>query len=242
VIERGRFHTEEGDTTLKAGPFTLINTGGFSEKQMEDVAKVVEKAAQQLSRVGLSRVCYGNIQVTNTIGRSARILAFYLKGRDELFVRANLRGSQAPAVASVIHELGHRLHFKFLAGKDRQIQEIYEVIADRNRQALWDMRQDPSKRPKPGDTIPEGRKTWVVGPEGVQVNSRGQAGVIVELQSDPKKRAIIRLEEWFKQKGDLAFVSPYAEKNHEENFAEMVAHYALGTLPDDQEPLLKNVL
>ena len=79
VIASGKLHTEEGSTTtLKAGPFTLINTGGFSNEIMETVAKVVAKAASTLASKGLGRLCYGNVQVTNTVGRSARILAFGL--------------------------------------------------------------------------------------------------------------------------------------------------------------------
>ena len=241
VLAYGKTHEEGSGTTVTAGPFTLVNTGGFSDKQMADVVKVVEKAAKELSKVGLSKICYGDIQVTNTIGRSSKILAFYRIDKDELYIRANLKGKQGPALHSVIHELGHRLHFKFLRGKDSEIRSMYDIIADRDRQALWDAMKDPGKLPKPGDTLQEGsRKTWVV--DEVKTNFKGEQGVIVYLESKPEKKAVIKLQEWFKHKKDLAFVSPYAGKNHEENFAEMLANYVLGTLPDDQVNLLKIVL
>lgn len=242
VIARGKLHEEEGSgTTWKAGPFVLVNTGGFSEQIMEDVARVVEKAANMLTAKGLSRVCYGDIQVTNTVGRSARILAFYLVNKDELYVRANLKGKQGPAIASIVHELGHRLHYKFLRSKDNEIKAIYKRIGDKNDEHLAELSRDSTKHPKPGDTLVEGRKTYRV--VSVELHPRTWEQVVkLERVDDPKQKARITLKGWFGNQGELEFVTPYARTSYEENFAEMIAHYCLGTLPDYQVEMLKTVI
>ena len=240
VLARGQKHNEESGTTFKAGPFTLINAGGFSDKVMEDVAQVVTKAAQQLTSKGLGKVCYGTIQATNTVGRSTRILAFYLVNKDEMFVRANLKGKQGPAITSIVHELGHRLHYKFLRSKDTQIQAIYRRIGDKNDERLRELSKDKSKLPQPGETIVEGKKTYRV--LGVELNDRWEQVVRLELIDDPRQKARITLKGWFSNKGESEYVSPYAATSYSENFAEMVAHYCQGTLPNDQVEMLESVL
>lgn len=246
LLKSGKFHSDEGSTTLvKAGPFTLVNTGGFSDKMMADVAKVVVKAAQLLSGHGFSKVCYGNVQVTNTVSSSTRVLAFYTPSRDELFIRANLRGKQGPALLSVIHELGHRLHLKFLKSNDREIKELYAAIGDRDRQLLWELRQDPDKHPKPGDTLRQGNSTYVVTQKELH-RQGGQLHVSVTRQVKfgelPGPERTIKLDDWFKVTDQLAFVTAYAGTNYKENFAEMIAYYCTGRLPDDQVEMLKTVL
>lgn len=245
ILANGKRHTDEGsDTTLQAGPFTLINAGGFDAKMMEDVAKVVEKASQLLTRKGLGKVCYGNIQVTNTVGRSASILAFYVVNNDELFVRANLRGKQGPALHSVIHELGHRLHFRFLKSKDAEIRQMYARIGGKHTDQLRELVYDRSKVPAPGETLKDGRQIWVS--DGEVVFKGTKPMLRVHLQGKAEVKAAVPLATWFEHTGVGAsvggFVTPYAKKNHQENFAEMVAHYCLGTLPGDQVGMLEEIL
>jgi len=245
VIASGKLHADEGaDTKMKAGPFTLINTGGFSEEKMEEAAKVVEKAAKLLKSKGLGKVCYGDIQVTNTVKRSTRVLAFYMIHKDELYIRANLRGKQGPAVESVVHELGHRLHYKFLRSKDKEIQGIYAALKDDDERVRWKLREDPDLAPKIGVTISEKGSTYVV----TGIGYRGNKPMIeLALESDPSYISRVSFENWYnlqnQNKGaGSAFVSPYAKTKYEENFAEMIAHYCHDTLPDDQVEMLETVL
>ena len=248
VVRGGKLHTEEGsETTMEAGPFMLINAGGFDAKKMETAQKVVEQAAKKLKSKGLGKVCYGSVQVTNTIGRSTRVLAFYLVNKDQMFVRANLRGKLGPAVMSVTHELGHRLHFKYLKSKDQQIQDIYDRIKGQEDAKLEEALEDPAKSvPPTGSTIQEGRKTWEV--IGWERNFRTMGiDIKLVLQQDPERKVKARLplRAWLKSNSSgsgVSFVSNYASTNHEENFAEMIAHYCEGLLPDDQVEMLKEVL
>lgn len=240
VVAKGTLHTDS-DTTLTAGPFTLINTGGFDAKQMEVAQKVVIQAAKALQSKGLGKVCYGDIQITNSIDNSTRTLAFYLIGKDEMYVRANLKGKQGPAVTSVIHELGHRLHYKYLKSKDAELKEIYRSIKNQENAQLKEYLQDKSQHPKPGETIKEGRTTYVV--TGLGYNRRTyEPTVELENEKDPNRKASLPLKAWFQNKGHaMAFVSNYASTTYEENFAEMIAFYCEGLLPDDQVAMLKGL-
>lgn len=229
VLEAGVVH-EEGSWT--AGSFNLINTGGFPDKAMQDVVKIVEKADRLLRSKGLGKVCYGDVHITNTVRKSTRVLAFYAINTDDLFIRANLKGKQGPALQSVVHELAHRLHFKFLKSKNAEINQIYYKLSGQERDAI----QDKENWPSPGDEFTEGRRTFIVD-QVVYPN------VLLHKKDDPLKKFRAPLSSWVTTKsGASAFVTPYAKTSAQENFAEMVAFYCEDMLPDDQVQMLKQVL
>lgn len=238
------------DVTLRAGPFTLVNTGGFDGKTMQQVAGVVEKAAQLMSEKGLGRVLYGEMHVSNTVSR-ANVLAFYLVQKDEMFIRANLKGKEGTAVRTVIHELGHRLHYKFLKGKDREIQGMYLRIGRAHSQGERDLREmvmkDPALKPTIGDTLKATNGDFTI--TGFDY---GRGGFIVKVVSatDPKVTGKLSLDAYIRMKGIKAppsekasgYVTGYAAKNHDENFAEMIAEWCLGHLPKDQVEMLEAIV
>jgi hypothetical protein len=245
---RGQAQTDAAPDELRAGPFRVVNTGGFDDKTMVEAQAVVEKANQLLQAKGLGRICYGDVLVSRTLTKQ-NVLAFYLVEKDELFVRANLRGKQHDAVRTICHELGHRLHFKFLKSKDRDIQSIYAKIA---RKTSWVDKKDKIQEVLkdhpilPGDTLvgKANRIYEVVG------TGYGRGGLQVELRrkDDPSQKAHIGLEGYLMTKGLLttqdlsSFVTGYAAKDHEENFAEMIAYWCQDKLPEDQVEMLKTVL
>ena len=237
VVEQGVSHAEEGDTVWKAGPFELVNTGGFPDKVMQEAKRVAELSAQHLTSRGLSRVCYGKIQVTNTVHKSTRVLAFYMRNTDELFIRANLKGKQGPAVTSLTHELGHRLHRRFLKSKDREIQNIYQTLLRGEDKRLDAMLDDKSWWPDPGEEFVEGQRTYIV--ENVVYPN-----VLLYRKDDPTRKARTPLKGWLslQTREESDFVSSYAKTSYSENFAEMIAHYCEGTLPEPQVNMLKGVL
>lgn len=240
VLAQNKHHKDEtgtatSETVIKAGPFNLINTGGFSEKAMEEAARVCIEAARRLTAQGLGRVCYGDIQVTNTVGRSTRVLAFYMVKSDEMYVRANLKGKAGPACESVMHELGHRLQFKFLSGKKQEIDSIYRTLDDKDDTTISAVRRNPELHPKPGDTISD--SAGVITATGMYRDLAGNAFVLAEQKS---KKFKVALGDWLKYK-HTSFVSTYARTSPEENFAEMVASLGMGTLPKDQEAMLSSI-
>lgn len=234
----------------KAGPFTIVNTGGFDEKVIAECAKVVETSAHLLQGHGMGQVCYGDVLISNTLSKKT-VLAFYLVDKDEMFVRANLNGHEHDAVRTVCHELGHRLYFKFLSGKKREIAGFYYNISHKESaarsQAVNKIFQDPSLKPKPGDVFIDKGTEYVV--TKLDFN---RAGWVVEMadKTNPRQGARISLEGYAVKKGILpqdgtipsGFVTAYAKTNAEENFAEMVAYYCMGKLPADQVEMLKSVL
>ncbi len=239
---------------VRAGPFTLVNTGGFNDAVMAECLKVVEIAAHQLTSHGLGKVCYGDVLISNTLMKS-NVLAFYLLQKDEMFVRANLKGKEGAAVETVVHELGHRLMYKFLTSKHHEIEQIYRTIAQKSSaaraEAIIQVLKDPALTPKHGDSFvsSKGEEFTVT---GIEVPPRG--AVVVKLvakdQPDPRVtvKAKIPLEAYAAAKGILpkikhtGFVTNYASTDAAENFAEMVAYYCAGKLPEDQVEMLKAVI
>ena len=244
----------EAPEKVKAGPFTLINTGGFNDKIIAECAKVVETSAHLLQSHGLGQVCYGDVLISNTLMKS-NVLAFYLIQKDELFVRANLRGKEGAAVLTVLHELGHRLSFKFLKDKHHEIANIYNQIARKEstskKDALERIWNDPTLKPKRGDEVKDSKgNEYVV--SGWDY-SRGQIVVQLVAKDQPApgvvQKARINLEGYAALKGILpkeekpsGFVTAYAKTNDQENFAEMIAHYCVGKLHEDQVEMLKALL
>jgi len=233
--------------TWASGPFRLLNTGGFDDKTMEDCAQVVEKATQLLKAKGLGKVCYGDIMISNAIGRSSRILAFYMPGKDEMFVRANLKNVKADAVQTVIHELAHRLQAKFLSGKQRQINMMYQIIdrksKDSDREKLQAILDNPELQPKPGDRVTNSKGLTY------EVDKVIYDEVQVHLVDEPKVRGRLKLLGYVQMKGiDVnipersGFVTHYAGKDADENFAEMVAFYCLDKLAPDQVEMLEPII
>ena len=150
----------EGDADdvakVKAGPFTLINTGGFSEDVMKTVADVVKKAADYASTSGVGQVCYGEVHVTNKISKG-NVLAFYMISQDEMFVRADASTSEKH-MHTLLHELGHRYQYKFLKNK-QAIERMYSQIKYK-----WHRDEILKMKPQKGETLtdPKSKKVYVV--------------------------------------------------------------------------------
>jgi hypothetical protein len=238
IVENGKGHEESG-TSQEAGPFTLVNTGGFSDKVMTDVAQVVQQSAKLLQKKGLGKLCYGKIQVTNTIQRSTRVLAFYQRNTDELYIRANFKGGKIAAVRSVCHELGHRLFYKFLQSKKNEIQRIYVILKGQESDRVDQLVGDKSAWPSLGEEYQEGRRTFIV-------DDVNYLAVRLYQKDDPSRRFKLPLKSWMLNKMQDAtsgtFVSRYASTDPSENFAEMIAFYAQDLLPEAQVNMLEGIL
>jgi len=243
-VDKGQLHSSPDATTkLKAGSFTLINTGGFDDDLMKGVVETVEKAEHAMRGIGLGKVCYGDIMVTKTIKSKTTVAAFYVLVNDEMFVRANVK-PHWDTVQVVCHELAHRYQNKFLKGKQREIDDIYRQISRASR-----ITEDfPIEMyPMAGDTIvdPKYGELQVVKPDyskqSVKLISDQMPGVSLSLP----------LAAWLKAKHiqwpphddtKLQWVTGYAKKDPDENFAEMVSFHALGKLPPPLISLLEPLL
>lgn len=233
------------DAKLKAGPFNLVNTGGFSEAVMAGVAEVVEKAARLIAAKGYGKICYGDILVSKKVGR-ASVLAFYMKDSDEMFVRAGLR-MNVDSVQTVLHELGHRLRYKFLAGKGRELATVYDRYKMRKEFKLDQGAFDPSLLPAIGEEVSYKGEELIV-----KAIDHFKRKIVLVPKADPQGRrtlstdfegfnVLFRGKEESRTKPD-GFVTPYAGKSAEENFAELFSFYCLDELSPDQIKDLESIL
>lgn len=234
VLSEGKAHTSEGEgaTSLRAGPFLVVNTGGFDAESMAQKVKLVEECTDLLHKIGLGKVCYGNVLITNRLTSDAYTQAFYLIASDELFIRGDTKVTMS-GVQAVCHELAHRYHHKFLGASNRDVRALYAKI--KSQQAGVDL-----PTPNIGEVI-----KWK-GEDLTVVSIDRQHGQIrMKIPEEPKYTFSLAISAYAHSKGFQAskFVTPYAEKGGpSENFAEMVAFYAMGKLPPDQVEILKPLL
>jgi hypothetical protein len=267
IIAQGKQHSSEGEgaTQLKAGPFTLVNTGGFSPEQMQNIAKLAAEAAQKMEGIGLGKVCYGEVLLTNRIDRPDWA-AFYVIAKDEMFVRADSKVTM-DAVRVICHELTHRLEHKFIPEKRTQIGDLYRTIKTHSFVSKTEM-------PHIGDTVAvldkflksltlkvtdyDSRRQSVKlvdanPPECFACAAKGKNHHENDAEHDiPIKRSeyyTMPFGKYFALKGEkqnkdpLDFITAYANKGGPgENFAEMVSFYAIGKLPKEQLDLLLPLL
>lgn len=236
AIGKGKAHSAEGEgaTKINVGGFTLINTGGFSSDVMKNVIEVTKKAETLLKSSGFGEICYGDVQVTNTIHKS-NVEAFYLIGSDELFIRANVKPS-VDTVHTVLHELGHRFEHKKLKSLRWAVERLYGLIGGQEMKRVRTDLKD--KIPPVGEEVTEKGKTYRVTKTLPDIK-----GYKVHLQrvDDPRAVASISLDGYLNLKGGnrdvdadpdfKGYVTDYAKKSPGENFAEMFAFYCMGRLP-----------
>jgi len=263
AISQGKQHSGEGEgaTRVKAGPFTLVNSGGFGSEQMQNIAKLVEEAAQKMAGIGLGKVNYGDIILSNRIERP-NWAAFYVVAKDEMFIRADSKMNM-DTVRVLCHELTHRLEHKFLQGKKHEISKLYATI---NTHSSF---MSETELPAFGATVPYQDKLWKVVERDVRRRTVkvspanplqcfvcAEKGRAEHEPDEEHKFPIARMETivmpaatFFKLNGveqkvdPLDFITAYAKKGGPgENFAEMVSFMALGKLPQAQVDLLLPIL
>jgi hypothetical protein len=214
----------EGSTAkTSAGSFKLVNTGGFKDPIMLGATEALERAEKLLRARGFGKVCYGEVYVTKTL-KGGNNLAFYVVPQDALFIRANFR-KPTDLVDSILHELAHRLDFKFLKSRESERDKLYRDLS---------FRVIPKVRPPAvGEIITIRNKTYVV-------DRLSETKIYLKHPADPKPAtAYITLDQYGKAKarekgespyGVDGFVSEYAAKSPAENLAEMISAYCQGKL------------
>lgn len=235
AVEVGKEHAETGAVTkLRVGSFTLINTGGFSEEVTETIAGLLKKAEALLRSSGFESVCYGNVPITNKVGRDG-IAAFYVIQEDALFVRADAP-SDHDTLRTILHELGHRYDFKNLPAQE--VRRLYHLLEGQEDTHLQDR-----KLPAMGEEIitESKKKKTIFEVVGYRPAPGGGMYILLGLKGEPGVVGRTTLEAWHTFKpaqrdpdttpNYKGFVTNYAKKDEHENFAEMFSFYCLGRLP-----------
>lgn len=217
---------------VKAGSFTLINMGGFSDEVMHQAAETVKKADAQASINGFGAVCYGDVHVADQVGHR-NTLAFYLPAQDEIFVQSDISPT-AKNIRTLLHELGHRYEQKFLKSHGVLLY-LYHAIGNKHRDEIRKL--EPAK----GEVlVDKGGVPFVV-------DTVIGENVMMHLQDSVQQKAKIHIEGYYALKGvnprdtlDFkGYITSYAAKDPSENFAEMFSFYCLNALPPTQKALFE---
>jgi len=225
---------------MKAGPFRIINTGGFDHATMLKVKKVVEDAAEHMRNHGFEAVLYGDISISNTVMQK-NWAAFYYPQHDDMFVRANIAGFEKQATRTVIHELAHRYDTKVMKRDDAVLKRLYAKVAAEDR-AVKRSEAQRQVAPSPGTRYVSGGTEYEV----MGMSSSTWPVVKLKRVDDPNRFAVIPLADYLANTRTTprgGFVTTYARKGKfRENFAEMVAFYCLDQLPETQVVMLEDLL
>jgi len=228
----------EGDV-CSAGCFRLVNAGGFGQADVEHVRALTDKAAEIIQAHGFGDICYGDVQIVRQVSR-ANVLAHYMIGEDQIYVRGNLPKNNAPTLRTILHELGHRLEHKFF---DRLQSDRMRLLFQRYGIALKRSSfGELAKPPTAGERLTIKGEHYVV----LNVGFNQALNKVISLalanpqdENERKFRFSIPLDAWLRSQGhkraDDKFVSNYAKTNPGENFAEMFAEFCLNKLNDEQK-------
>lgn len=242
----------EGDACAKnecsvGGCFRVVNTGGFDKKTMDRATDMVAQAAKLVTEAGFAKVCYGDAYVTQKVSR-ANVLAFYDRGDDRMYVRSNpAEGEAGMEVETIVHELGHRLHNKFLPESvNVRMQEVFDIWT--RQYQMSDVTS--SYEPKVGDTFeaggPRSKKRYkVVDVRGKTVSYRlllpnGEVDPKYLPASFPVSKLSLMLGTG-KRTHD-SFPSDYARTKPSEMFAELFRAVVHKTATNEQIDAFKKIV
>lgn len=231
IVNKGELCTHED--ACQARCFRLVNTGHFDLKTMHAAQKVVDDAARRIEEAGFGRLCYGDVFITRTVAKG-HVLAFYMVSEDRMYVRSNLKGEEGPAIATLIHELGHRLEFKFLPEKRQAIESLYRQYTRMGRGHVVH-----HVEPVVGAHITVKKTQWII-------TRFDRDKVYLQLAEDPTVTASMKRDGWAlmsgaQREGD-PFPSEYSTRSANELFAELFAGYVLGTLTTTQKHDFESLL
>lgn len=246
AIVKGKLNSDPSiaeTVRFRVGSFTVVNTGGFDDKTMTKAVEIVREAERAMRGIGLSKVCYGDILISKTVNNNKRVVAFYVKANDEMFVRANVE-ADLDSIKTVCHELTHRYVAKFIPDRMGEIKSIYRSLKTES----WRTEEIPDELlPKEGVAVEIKGKRLIV--KRVEKWS-DKIRLVEEGGNDPNLYYTIPLGVWLKNNGSephqrpgfVGFITQYASTDPEENFCEMVSYYATGKLPSKQVGMILPLL
>lgn len=254
AVEAIRAALEQGDACEKnecavGGCFRVVNTGGFDKQTMDRATSMVAEAAKLVTAAGFAQVCYGDAYVTQKVSR-ANVLAFYMRDEDRMYVRSNpAKGEAGLAVETIVHELGHRLHRKFLDRRDSEMSVVFQRWQIELKYAPVESTLDP----KVGDTFTVGvRSKKVYRVTGVSGQGAYRMVVYRRLlpsgEVDPKYMSAsttvdkLSLALGTGKKSKDPFPSEYAKTSPSEMFAELFRAVVHGTATEEQRKAFDQIV
>lgn len=246
ILQTKQTHEQMG-SKVTVGNFILVDTGGYGEAVMGQIADLVKTASSLLTRHGFGKVCYGEVFVTRTISRS-NVRALYHIQEDKVYIRANVK-KNPDTLRDLLHELGHRYETKFMRSRG-EVDHLYNEISRQETDRIYQERKElRSLAPPPGDRVEIKGVWWTV--VSVLPSMKGQ---IVHLKNDAGRTGKIPLEGYLSYKvgrdlertvheESIGFVTEYAKRGGpKENFADMFSFYCLDRLPTKQISLFESAI
>jgi hypothetical protein len=119
---------QEQENVLKDGKIEIIYQ---NEKEAQHILSLIKEAEKILKKNGFGYLVFGKFYSTPSLGSKA--IADYSIANDTIRISNKAKKSET-AVKTLIHELGHRLWYKYMTQKDHlKVQEkYYEVLRGNN--------------------------------------------------------------------------------------------------------------
>lgn len=216
----------EDDGIFQHGPFTVHNTIGASEKDLDLARKTIDLALRAMPRAelpGFKEMAYGHIYLVGEVGRK-NWAAWYMEDKDFIYLRPKIRGKKVQDNAkTLIHELGHRYWRKKLSRETKQEWKIHH-------QRMLDQPGEETL-PEVGEVLDNAKvnnktpKVVAYEPEGVLLHNARNDKPIGHMPLWQFKRFMSEINATGK------FPSIYAAKGgYEEHFCEALSFKAMGDL------------
>jgi DNA topoisomerase IB len=221
----------DGAEVFKSGPFTIHNTIGAPEQELDRVRDLFARSTNLIHKMqsispGLQKVLYGDIFVVGQI-RGKRTAGWYDYQTDNLYIRVDKKFDKE-VVRHLIHELSHRFWDKFMSGKEKERWLEYDKELRRNMKG---------RTLKIGDELPY--TLGKVSRPKVLDFSNGEYEFDVPSKENPSENMRFPKEvvdRWMQKIGE--FPTKYAMTKPEEHFCEVMSMAAIGKLhPDSLESL-----
>jgi len=119
--------------------FNVQLVGSATKEQITDSLSTLEQAADILRRKGYANLLYGDVFISNTLGRA---FANYIASSDDMAIAPKKAPSPDQMVKSYIHELGHRYWYKVMSQDQRDefieaVSHPTEIVTVEQRENLW---------------------------------------------------------------------------------------------------------
>ena len=221
----------EDDGIFKHGPFTVHNTVGASEKEVQGVKSIIDRAMRAIQKTelsGMQQAATGTLVLVGQIKRK-NWAAWYMPSKDVIYLRPKNRGMNPDAITlHLVHEVCHRFSRKKLGGDIKQAWAQYHA-----NMSVPDF--SAGKLPEPGTVLSDVLK---VNNKQVKVDSYDEMGraVLLDAKTNQPIGAVDRtkLRDWIVQVTHVGkFPSIYSASDAEEHFCEAVAHKGMGSLKPD---------
>ncbi len=197
---------------------------------VEGLTKIIDEVEERLRSKGFDNLAYGELSITGSLGSK---YADYLPESD--YVRVSSKSiNVGQGIHSFIHELGHRLWYKFLdIDKKREVDNKY-----RN---LMKDKIDINK----GDTVIEkstGKEYEVEGVFGNSLSVKNDEGKIFITKIDNINKGFLEIKGKEKSDSDLYFSRDYSKKNTEEFFADSFMIYIMDEIKEPAKSWFEGII